>query len=294
MNYRQFKLVNGNGREFTLTDKNFKVFANDPTGLGFTKTISTLRLGNDNVVTYSLINLDTINFELLFYDDTNVLKYQKYDDFISFITIKPIYLLYKKPNSFDWFRRRIESLSLSKSEVERDRMLHCEFVMQTLSFWEDDNPRSILLTTQETGDGKIYPIKYPFVYGGGESIANAKVNVQGMLESPLKITIDGLSTNPQIIVYDSNSNIYGYAKFNGTFDKVFINSIDSEETLELTNNGVLLDNPLGYQDLTVGNANEIAVTFLKLQQGNSSLRFILGNNFDGSVTVEWRNRYVSV
>ena len=294
MNYRRFKLLNGNGQEFELTNKNFKVFANDPTGLGFTKTISAMRLGNDNIVTYSLINLDTINFELLFYDDNLAQKYQKYDDFIAFLSSKPIYLLYQKPNSFDWYRRKVESMSLSKSEVERDKMLHCEFVMQTLSFWEDNTPNVIVLTTSEETESKTYPITYPFRYGGEESIANSRLYSKGMLESPLKITIDGTSVNPQYILYDDQQNIYGRGRFNGTFDKVFINAIDSEETIELYNSGVLLDNPLAYQDLTVGNANQIMVTFLKLKYGWSNLRFILGNNFEGSVMVEWRNRYVSV
>ena len=293
MNYRKFRLQNSKGQIYELTDKNIKVFGNNPSGLGFSKTIQELRIGNESLVTYSLLNLDMINLEILFYDDTRSEKYQKYMDFISFLTFKPIYLLYQRPNSFNWYRRRIESMSLSKTEVELDGMLHCAFQMKPLTFWEDDNVNIIEVFSSEETVSKTYPIEYPIMYGA-DSISNINIMSAGMIEAPLEITIRGTSTNPQYILYDKDGNIYGRGKFNGTFDYVYVNSKESEENIELIRNGLMLPNPLGYQDLTIGSANQIYVTFLHLKAGQSKLSFNLGSAFDGSVEIKWRNRYVSV
>ena len=293
MQYRRFRLLNANGNIFELTDKNFKVFAHNPQGLGFSKTVSVLRVGDENFLPYIMFNLDTIDFELLFYDDDVADMYQKYNDFINFISKKPIYLLYQKPNSFNWYRRRIESMSLTKTQVQMDNMLHCNYVMQPLTFWEDNEVNFIEVSDQDLEGGKIYPITYPFVYGRS-TFSNLQFTTQGLLDSPLKITIDGTVTDPQYILYDENDNIYGRGKFIGTFDKVYVNSNESDQNIELTYNSLVLDNPLGYQDLTVGNPNDIYVTFLKAKNGRNKISFLLDQGFSGSVRVEWRNRYVTV
>lgn len=293
MLYRKFKLVNANNNEFTLTEQNFKVFANDPNGLGFSKSISTLRLGDEELLLYSLVNLDNINFELLFYDDKLSDKYQKYVEFMQFISFKPLYLYYQRPNGFEWYRRKIEIVSLSKGEVSfEDSMLHCNLVMKSLGFWEDDIEEVIVLEKQEQ-QGKIYPITYPFTYGGN-SFSGVDLISKGLLDTPLEIQINGTSEDAEWIIYDNNDNIYGRAKFNGTFDTIYVNSRESEEEIKLLYNGTFVDNPLSYQDLTVGSPNQIYITFLKLKVGRSKISFNFDLSFEGNVVIKWRNRYVSV
>ena len=292
--YRKFKLVNGDGKEFNFTDPSYKVFADSPQGLGYSKTITSLRLGDDLLIPYSIFNLDQISFTIRFYDDKLADIYQKYNDFINFMSYKPLYLLYQKPNSFTWYRRRIETLSLGKTQVDyQNRMLSCPFTIQPLTFWEDDKANVIKISNNEQSNGKEYPITYPFSYAG-KSFDNIDITTTGLLDMPLKITIDGTVTNPQYIIYDSKGTMYGTGKFIGTFDKLFINSDEAEEEIQLMRGGLIIDNPLSYQDLTIGSPNEIYVTFLKLKTGKSKLRFVLDSGFDGSVLIEWRNRYVTV
>lgn len=291
--YRKFKLVNALNDTFELTEQNFKVFGNNPRGLGFSKTLSGLRMGDEELVYYSMVNLDEINLELLFFDDALSDKYQKYFDFINFLSFKPITLYYQRPNSFDWFRRRIESVSLAKTEVNYDdRMLHCEYLMKPLTFWESDEAH-IIEVSSGMEEGKIYPITYPIVYGADNTSGIHMVS-QGLLESPLMISIEGASNNPEYILYDENNNIYGRGKFIGDYGFVEVNSRESEEEIKLIQNGLLIDNPMAYQDLTVGSPNEIYVTFLKLKVGRSKISFFLGQEFEGKVRLEWRDRYVSV
>jgi len=292
LEYRKFKLLNGIGNEYTLTDKNHKVFGSNPTGLGYTKTLSILRLGDDNYIPYSIINLDQITLDLLFYDDKNANKYQNYADFVNFLSYKPLYILYQRPNSFTWYRRAVETLGLSKTEVATDGMMHCTLQLQTLSFWEDGTS-NVIETSQQLETGKVYPITYPFSYGG-TSLDGIQLISMGMIDSPIEITINGTVVNPQYILYDENDTVYGRGKFSGTFDHVFINSDEANEALILERNGAVLDNPLSYQDLTVGSPNEIYVTFLKLKTGRNKMRFIVDGGFTGTVKLEWRNRYVSV
>lgn len=292
--YRKFELVNGANKTYKLADPSVqKVFAHQPEGLGYTRTLSTFRLGNENLITYSMINLDTVNFELLFYDDKLSTKYQKYLEFIDFISIKPLYLLYQPPNTFNWYRKRVESISLTKSEVaEEDTMLHCDFTLQSLTFWES-NDLNIVSAQDDLEGGKVYPITYPLNYGNN-TLSNVPLTSVGLLDAPLEIFIDGECTNPEFVLYDNNDNIYGRAKFLGTFDSVYVNSKETEEEIILMRNGLILDNPLSYQDLTIGSPNEIYITFLKIQVGRSKMSFFLGNNFNGTVKVQWRNRYATV
>lgn len=294
LEYRKFKLLNGKGDEYTLTEKNFKVFGANPQGLGYSKTLSSIRLGDESFIYYQLFNLDDINIELMFYDDALSDKYQKYFEFVNFVSLKPLYLLYQRPNSFTWFRRRVEIGSLNKTEVNNeDSILHCPMVLSCLSFWEDENKNVINSDDVSLENGKIYPIEYPIVYGQ-DSLSNMQLVSVGLLESPLEITIDGTVTDPMYILYNENNQIYGRGRFIGTFDKVYVNSRESEEEIQLIRNGLVLDNPLGFQDLTIGSPNDVFVTFLKLQTGRNKISFFVDDDFTGSVKVEWRNRYVSV
>lgn len=188
--YRKFKLLNSNNQEWYLTEQDFKVFANNPQGLGFSKTISTIRLGDEELLLYSLANLDNITFEMLFYDDTLSDKYQKYVDFVAFASFKPIYLFYQRPNAFEWYRRKVEIVSVAKGEVDyRDSMLHCQTIIKPLGFWEDDIESQIDLGNRELEGGKIYPINYPINYGN-DTYSNIPFISQGLIETPMQIFIN--------------------------------------------------------------------------------------------------------
>lgn len=282
--------MNGNGDVQTLTEPNDKVFGHNPTGLGFTTSPAFLRLGNDNIKTYSQYDMIEKELEILFYDDGNIVKYQKYNDFVKFIVIEPVYLIYEINDKA--YRMKVHIDSLSKGEVNyEDSMLHCNLSMTPLSFWEDNLP-NIIETSRSVDDGKSYPLTRPYEYGS-VTTDNIEINSVGTLDSPLAITINGQTTNPTYEIRDEFGNVYGKGKFIGTFDKVVVNAEEAEETIELYQNGVLVVNPYNYQDLSIGDGKAY-LTFIKMKTGLNKLSFGLDAGFGGSVKVEWRNRYVSV
>lgn len=291
MNHRQFKLLNGLGQYQDLN--NNQCFAISPSGFGYSKNLDMLRVGDDYSLIQSMINLDTKTFEVLFSGSNNAYTYQNYFNFVKFVSYKPLYLLYQRPNSDDWYRQKVEVVSLTKGDINSDdSLLHCNLTLQSLSFWEDDKEQ-VIRTGDVEGDGKTYPITYPITYSVN-SLSNIQIKSISMLDTPLKITIDGNCSNPLLTLSDSNGSVYGKCKFLGTFDKVMINSNDKDEEVQLTYNGAILDNPLGYQDLTIGNPNTEYITFLKVKAGDNKLQLNVGLGFTGQVEVRWRNRYVSI
>lgn len=291
--YRNFSLVNGNNASWPLSDPKFKVFGADPQGLGMSVSSSYMRLGDDELLTYEQYSMVDKTLTIMFYDDTLRKIYKRYYDFVKFLTIKDIYLLYETPMSSTTYRMKVQVGSLSKGEVSADNSaLSCSLVLHPLTFWEDNIKNSI-----EVGnvveDGKEYPLDRPYFYGNADA-SNIQIESVGTIAAPIEITINGEVTDPQYSMYDEENNLIGTGKFIGTFDSVYVNSDEAEETIRLTQNGVVVENPYNYQDLTIGQADQTYITFLKLPIGLTRIAFSLESTFDGTVKVEWRNRYVSV
>ena len=289
--YRKFYLVNVNGTTQPLTDPSVKVFADNPSGLGFNTSTSFLRLGNDNLLTYEQYSMVTKSFDIRFYEKTIDGMYKQYNDFIKFLTAKPIYLLYEIIGKT--YRMKVNVDSVSKSQIDySNSMLTSSISMTPLSFWED-NVSNVVETSKSTTDGKHYVLTRPYYYGN-VTTDNIEITSIGTLPASLQITIDGTVTNPQYNLYDENGTLYGSGRFIGTFDYVFVNADEADETIILKKDGTTLENPYNYQDLTVGKADEILVTFLQMKTGVNKLSFSLDAGFAGTVKLEWRNRYLSV
>lgn len=290
-NYRKFSLVNGTGATLSLIDDKKKIIGIEPTGLGFSKSTSTLRIGNESVLTYEQDSLQNIELRIIFYG-TNKEIYKNYQDFVDFVSVEPLYLLYEKPDTSNVFRRLGYISSLGKSEISTDNYMACPMVFTTQSFWEDNIERSIVASSSQSGEGKSYPLTRPYFYAK-QSINDMIVNSTGGMETPLKIEISGATTNPSYSLFDANGKQYGLGKLLGTYDKITIDSDDTDETIYLESGGVATDNPYNYQDLSIGDG-KTQLTFLKVRSGENKIVFNLGTTFDGEVKVSWRNRYLSV
>ena len=260
--YRVFWMINSKGERWDFTEREFKSFLNNPQGLGFSKTFSVNRYGNVQNLTDITDNFPQPNGEVLFYDSSNSTRYDKYNNFVKFLSYEPITLYYKIPVSF--FSRIPNTYSLecvvgtlSKTESKTDHMLTCSINYNALSFYKGEE-------VEISGTGTSYTINNDSDFPIG-----------------FEITITGSPVNPYFTL-TQDGEMYGEAKFTDStaFSSVYVNSNDGEQNVELQQGGSVLPNPLSYQDLSISNGS-IYVTFVKLARGESTLT--IGKD-SGSIT----------
>ena len=288
--YRKFYLKNSVGNTFTLTDKNFNYFMQDPQGLGFQKTVNGYTLGNVTKVTSSSYNFMSISGELLFYNDREV-AYQDYFDFVNFISLEPLQLFYLPPNTLTPYYCDIELTQADKSEYNKDGMLHVPLSMQMTSRWLSSEETVIELSKVFVGEGKHYDLERPYYYAGN-SLSNVEITNNGSEEIGMIIEIDGDITNPQW-TFTQNGVVYGSCKIDGSYDYVKVNSKDGSQDIYLEKDSSIIANPTVYQDLSISGG---ILTFIKLKTGTSIFSFTSGNidDFNGTIKVRFSNSYVSV
>ena len=180
---------------------------------------------------------------------------------------------------------------LTKTEIEEDGILHCPISLKRQTLWFSDTV-NVIEASATVENGKEYPLQRPYAYGS-IGYGNIQMLNDGMTEAPILIEVEGDVTDLQYSLAQ-DGEVYGRGKILGSYDYVSINSDDLNENITLKVDGSNIPNAVNYQDLTVGSPNEIYVTFLKLKSGVSTLRFTLGDGFDGKVRVSWRNAYLSV
>lgn len=290
---RKFYFTNALGKEYQLTDKNFKSFLNTPAGLGFSKSIATQRLGASELVTSSFYNMPQPTGEIIFYDKDR--EYQSYFDFVKFLSFEPIKFNYIPSNAVEPYYIDCEVITLEKSEISyEDSVMHCPISIYGTSMWRTSNQYSMTLQNEVTDIGKYYPLSRPYSYSGN-SLDEIEFNNNGTLACPFIFEINGSVQNPQLTAYNQNGDRYGILKLNGTYDFVRVNTDDKKQEIYLENSGSVVANPTSYQDLSI--ADGIArITFFKFNVGKSKLVFTCGNidSFDGEITFKWNNEFISV
>lgn len=274
MTYRKFWMTNGNGQTIQFADSVSKIFLNNPTGLGVSNTLTSNVYANQLNVISSDQSFNTIGGEYIFYDVSNADKYSLYNDFVTFLTYKPLTLYYQIPTSTPkTYSIDVEVLSIEKTEVKTDGMLRCSFQLQTLSRWR--------------GAGVIES------YRPSGTLFSTLLDNDSHMPVGVEITMTGTDMENPYITFSQNSEVYGEAKFDGTFSKVYVNSKDGIQTVELEQGGSVLANPLSYQDLSISNGT-IYVTFIKLAKGSTRLQFGIDSGSFSNILVRYNPIYRSV
>ena len=241
---RKFYITNGKNNVKYLTVPSSKIFMNDPKGLGYSQTLSTDQYGN-KINAQADTNFGTIDGEIVFLNDTMSGKYDKYNSFVDFLSYKPLVLSYTIPTSpAQTFTIDVEVLSLDKTEIDSGNSLRCAVSFQCLSRWKGNSFFQMGTTSVSLANNGHFPVGFT-------------------------ITINGTNMENPYFTLEQNSELYGEGKFLGTFSKVTVNSEDGNQNVELQQNGSVLPNPLGYQDLSISNGS-IYVTFVKLARGTST------------------------
>lgn len=244
MSYRLFDLVNSKGDVWAFTDHDFRVFLNEPENLGFKRTFTLTRYGNSQVIDETEEEFPTPRGEIIFLDSLNEDRYEKYDNFVRFVSYEPLQFVYTAPGVGTYTLDCVVS-SLDKTESEIENYMSCPVEFQGLGFWKGEQIvkhfTESSFTLENDGD---FPCGF-------------------------EITMQGTFTDPYFIMY-KDSNIYGEAKFLGTFDGLYVDSNDGKQTVTLSQDGNVVSNSISYQDLTISSGS-IYVTFMKIPRGIVSM-----------------------
>lgn len=289
---RQFYLENSLGKKYELTNKNFKQFLNEPEGLGFSKNLNVLRIGNDELITDEQYSMPSISGEVLFYDNLKN-AYQDYLEFINFVRYSPLKLYYLPPNMLFPYYIECSITQVDKSEYQRVGYLSCPVTFYGYTLWQNSQESNLVVSNSENKDGKYYELIRPYHYAGN-SLNSIKINNTGDVPIGFVFEVVGSVTNPRLIA-SQNGIVYGQLKLNGTFDYIRVDSNDLTESIYLENNGTVITNPLSYQDLSIADGVS-DITFFKLKIGESKLSFSCDkiSSFEGNVSFKWKDKKVSI
>lgn len=292
MAYRKFWLLNSNNERYDLTDEQGSVFLNQPDNLGFSKSYSSMRVGNSEIINNTQNDLNNITGELIFYKRGNNYIYQDYFDFVQFIRFQPLRLYYLTPNNVSPYYTEVVISSVGKGEIDyNDGCLHCPISYKRITLWLTSEVIQVKGENSASAGGKEYNLIRDYSYEGG-SLANLSLNNEGSESTGMIIEIIGACNNPQFALFQNNVQ-YGICKLTGNFDYVRIDSIETEEEIYLESSGSILANPTAYQDLSVADGTSF-VTFCKLATGVSTMVWNFGTPFTGEVLISYQNTYVSV
>lgn len=265
-------------------------FLNEPQGLGFSKTISTLKIGNREIVQDEYYNLPTISGTITFYKGDVSTKYKDYQDFLNFIRNGDIRLYYNTPNTFDSYYCEGRIIAVDKGEVGTNGVMECPFSFKATTQWQNAKQRIVTTIKSQTDGGKFYDLERDYYYSPSSFDTIELIN-RGYEQVGFELLIEGEVTNPKLTL-SQNGVVYGALQINGTYDRVYINSKDGEEEIILERNGSIVPNPISYQDMSIADG-VIDVTFLKLKTGTSTASFS-PNEYDGEVSISWYDAYMSV
>lgn len=283
MNIRKFWFINANNQKYELTSKNSSMFLYQPSGLGFEKKLSVSRLGNEADILENVAEFPLVVGELLLHKSNVIDKYATYSNFIQFIKIKPLKLYYQTPNQLEPFYIDCEIVVLEKSEVETDGVMHCPIQIQGLSFWKTGYERYLNIK-ESTMEGKTYPYEYPYTYGG--NYTNVPLTINGTLDSGFVLEINNRVSNPVLSLAQKNIK-YGEIKILGTYDKIYVNTNDKNQTIRLEYQGSVIANPTSKFDIS--GSGDYETPFPKLRVGDNTLTFGFSGTFNSAVNIRWQD-----
>lgn len=266
---RRFKLTNGAGRNFDLMRRD--AFLNAPSGLGFSRSVSSLFVGDAWLTQEDNPQQSEASGDMVF------AGYEQYKEFCEFIAEGGLSLWYA-PLSV-WYSAPCLITSMGKTEIETSRRLVCPIVFLLESAWT----RKEQIAAESQSGSKIYPYTYPYIYGsqyGGSYV----VQNNTQRDAALRLTIFGPIENPSWSVTNQGSVQRGRVMAAVPMgNKIVIDSTDGAmELAEYTNENVFVQDLYGAGDFST-------VRFVKAGQGESIISFDQegGSTINASVEVTY-------
>lgn len=270
--YRQFRLINSVGEEYDLCDLAHVFYA--PDGLGFSRNISTMQVGDAFAPVENKLAQQVIKGEMRFK------SYALYSEFKEFISSGNLTLAYQPKGLQTWYYRNVEVQRLDKSEIDRTaHRLICPIDFLCFSQWyEKDNAKK---TIDLTGENTVFPLVFPWVFCDAEKNELLLVN-ERISPAPCKIIISGPCVNPAWTLRQDGRTIASGAMTMSiaTGEKLIVDAnIESMRIVKETSAGEV--NMYQHSDFSTER-------FIYAPTGESKLKFTHSNTSALNITVEVR------
>lgn len=268
---RQFYLTNSAGDTFDLMQST--AFFHAPQGLGLNRAQSFLRAGADYILTEDYLAQKVVSGEIVFRN------YAKYTEFATFITKRPLTLVYKPESKEYCMNCYVSRLDKSEIEYQTNRLI-CAVNFTGTTKWYYQ--RSAISATPGTDDAKKYNYEYPYQYAD-TSIAYITDTNNSAEDAPCRLYIRGPVENPawNLIV---DGSVIQSGKVTATISngsQLVVNSEDSElEIAEYTTSDVYVQN-------LYSSANYALDNFLYIPSGAFTLMISddSGNEIDAELEI---------
>lgn len=271
--YRNFWLVNSKNETWQFTDKSVKSFFQSPQGLGYQSSLEVTQYGDVLRVDKEAFSFPKVQGDLQFYDTANASRYDMYNRYVKFCMDSPLKLCYRidLDGTQQTFYLPCYCTLVTKTESSRNGLLTCPVSFYGLGFWEDE-PISTELNNPSLNHNIVNPSDFPIGF---------------------YLKIEGTNIKNPYFTLSQDNELYGEARFDGTFSSVAVDSNDGNQNVVLEYNGSVLPNPLSYQDLSISNG-AIYVTFIKLARGTSKLTLGYESGSISTLNINFVPKYRSV
>lgn len=234
-------------------------YAEAPKNLGFEIEFTTLESKLTTYFTSAKEKKLPTTLNLNFIAPDAYRKVNAFRKFVQRYTNKKMVFEYDDTTEIKYWEGKIQKLGQEELAEWGGLVCPISFIPATPKYIRKDNVLSIGFST----DGKSYPTKYPYTYGKG-IIENNIIENTYFDEIPLRVTLYGYMTNPQITLVDSETNdAYSIVRF----ENLVINK-DVELIIDAINSKVLIG----------ANGNYVsAYDYISKQQNLDSFLYAKGN-----------------
>lgn len=193
---REFRLINEKGQEFSLMNIHNYCLLTDPSGLGYAYETEYQQLGNTFISNLRNIQQGQISGTL------NFINYDNYASFVNFIesseSLRFGYEIPYSDGSIRQYFKDIQIQSLSKTQIQPNRILSEAVVFDCLSLWYEEN--TVIYTIEPQTNEIRWDFRWDSRFTDYDTRNLQYIN-QGHVEAPIYVEMNGHLVNPQIELY---------------------------------------------------------------------------------------------
>lgn len=209
---RKFALVVVDDFDNEIEDGRFNLdYAEAPKNLGFELEFTTLESKLTTYFTSAREKKIPTTLNLNFIAPNAYAKLNAFKKFVQKNMNKRMLFEYDDTNEIKYWEGKIQKLGQEELDGWGGLVCPISFIPSTPKYVRKDN----VIYISRSAEGKSYPFKYPYSYGYGDA-ENSAINNEYFDEIPLRVTLYGYMTNPQIsLVDEATGEVYSIVRFEG-------------------------------------------------------------------------------